>query len=342
MYPIGYVQEKTKFISLRMERMNRISNMPFLLWFKRSNSQVSFMIRVCLLCLIVMTMTSCKKVFQVPTITNGDIHLVSLTIDDTELTLPLMASNPNSYKVVLKNLDIKIMNENRQLIGFIEPVSQIILIPKDTTMINLVIHMETRKVAKTITRAKNNVVFQISGTTHAKALGIGKVVHFEKRIEMPVKEYLTEAFNEKGGKGSSTKIDGGDFVQITKTKLEYISFSETQFSVHFMVYNPYGLALTLNSFPAILKLNGHEAGKSNLRQKLILTEDTFKTEGDIIFTLDNWKAISSSIRSALTQEFTYECQGKLNFNIADVDLSKTIDFTGKVELNPFKKKADDK
>ena len=299
------------------------------------------MIRIALLLLVILSLISCKKIFTTPTITNGDINLVKLTIDDTQLIIPLLADNPNGYKVVLEDLDIKIMNEYKQQIGYAEPVDQITLVPKDTTQIDLKIHMETRKVAKTITRAKNSIIFEIRGTCHAKALGIGKNVKIEKRIEMPVKEYLTKAVNEAGGNGSTGTISGGDFVRITKTKMEYLSFSETQFSVHFMLFNPYGLVLNLNSFPTTVKLNNHYAGKGNLRQQLVLTEDTFKTEGDIIFTMDNWKTIGSTLRSAITQELLYQCQGNINFNIAGVDLSKPIDFAGKVELNPFKKSSDE-
>jgi LEA14-like dessication related protein len=296
-----------------------------------------------LLLLIAISLTSCK-IFQQPTITNGDVSLVKLTIDDTQLILPLLVDNENGYKVDLEDLNIKIMNEDRQLIGYIEPVDQVTLVPKDTTEIDLKIHMETRKVAKTITHAKNNIVFLVSGTTHAKALGVGKNIKFEKRIEMPLKEYLTKAVNEGGDNATSnsSNISGGDFIRIMKTKMEYLSFGESQFSIHFMLFNPYGLSLTLTSFPTIIKLNDREAGKGNLRQQLVLTEDTFKTEGDIIFTMDNWKTIGSSLRSALTQELTYECVGKINFNVAGVDLSKPIDFTGKIELSPFRKNSDDK
>jgi len=299
-------------------------------------------IRTCLILIVLIFFTSCKKIFQTPTITNGDINLVKLTIDDTELTLPLLADNQNSYKVLLEDLDIKIMNENKQIIGYVEPVEQVTLVPRDTTEIDLKIHMETRKVAKTITRAKNNVVFLISGSTHAKALGIGKNIIFEKRIEMPLKEYLTKAVNEGGNNAgsSSNTVSGGDFVRVMKTKMEYLSFSETQFSIHFMLFNPYGLALKLTSFPTSVKINDHYAGKGNLRQQIVLTEETFKTEGDIIFTMDNWKTIGSSLRSAITQELTYECIGNINFNVAGIDLSKPVDFTGKVELSPFRKNSD--
>jgi hypothetical protein len=155
---------------------------------------------------------------------------------------------------------------------------------------------------------------------------------------MPVKEYLTQAFNEKPGSSSSTNnINGADFFQITKTKMEYLSLGETQLSVHFLVFNPYGMVLKLNSFPITLKLNGNYAGKANLREPLVLNEDIFKTEGDVIITVDNWKTISTGLKSALTQELTYDCLGKLYFNIAGVDLSKPIAFNGKVELNPFRK-----
>jgi LEA14-like dessication related protein len=297
-------------------------------------------IRICIVLFILLSFTSCRKIFTTPTITNGDIKLVKLTIDDTELMIPLLADNQNGYNVQLENLDIKILNENKQLIGYVEPVEQATLVPKDTTEIDLKVHMETRKVAKTITRAKDNIVFLISGTTHAKALGIGKNIKFEKRIEMPLKEYLTKAVSEGGGNSTSSTISGGDFVRVTKTKMEYLSLGETQFSVHFMLFNPYGLALKLNSFPTTVKLNDKEAGRGNLRQQLILTEDTFKTEGDIIFTMDNWKTIGSSLRSALTQELTYECIGNINFNVAGIDLTKPIDFTGKVELSPFRKNSD--
>jgi LEA14-like dessication related protein len=302
---------------------------------------IPIIINVVLLLLMSLTFTSCK-IFKQPTITNGDISLVKLTIDDTELMLPLLANNENGYKVVLEDLDIKIMNESKQLIGYIEPVDQVTLVPKDTTEIDLKIHMETRKVAKTITHAKDNIVFLIQGTTHAKALGVAKNVKFEKRIEMPLKEYLTKAVNEGGNNAaaSSNTISGGDFIRIMKTKMEYLSFNETQFSVHFMLFNPYGLSVKLTSFPTTIKLNDREAGKGNLRQQLVLTEDTFKTEGDIIFTMDNWKTIGSSLRSALTQELTYECIGNINFNVAGIDLSKPIDFTGKVELIPFRKNSD--
>jgi LEA14-like dessication related protein len=295
-----------------------------------------------LMMLFVLTLlTSCKKIIQTPTITNGDVGLVKLAIDDTQLALPLLVYNPNGYIVMLKDLDVKIMNESKQQIGYIEPIDQAALVPKDTTTINLKIHMETRKVAKTITHAKDNIVFIVVGSCHGSALGIGKNIKFEQRIEMPLKEYLTKAVNPSETTGSATtNINSEDFIKILKTKMEYVSLGETQFSIHFMVFNPYGLSLTLNSFPTTVKLNDHYAGKGNLREKIVLTEDTFKTEGDIIFTMDNWKTISSSLRSALSQEFRYECEGKINFNVAGVDLSKPIDFSGSVELNPFRKNKD--
>lgn len=301
------------------------------------NRVIRYTIQCMLIIILMVSLVSCKKIFQTPTITNGDIQLVNLTIDDTELVIPLLADNRNNFKVALEDLNIRILNENKQQIGYAEPVEAVTLAPKDTTAIDLRIHMETRKVAKTITRAQNNVVFLIQGTTHAKALGFGKDVKFDKKIEMPLKEYLTKAVNEGGGSNGSGSVNGGDFVRILKTKMEYLSLTETQFSIHFMLFNPYGLALKLTNFPLSVKINDHYAGRGNLRQQMVLTEDTFKTEGDIIFTMDNWKTISSGLRSALSQELTYECTGNLNFNVAGIDLSKAVDFSGKVELNPFKK-----
>ncbi|HNX00808.1 MAG TPA: hypothetical protein PLE74_04225 [Candidatus Cloacimonadota bacterium] len=292
---------------------------------------------ILLIVLIISTallFTSCKKLFQTPTITNGNINVRKLTIDDTELLIPLFADNKNSFKVQLEDLDIKIMNEKKQIIGYAEPIEKATLVPKDTTEIDLKVHLETRKVAKCITRAKNNIVFEIKGSCHATALGFGKQVEIGKRIEMPLREYLIKAVNENSGSGNT--VNGGDFFRIEKTKMEYLSFNETQFSVHFMLFNPYGLALKLTGLPLSVKVNNKYAGKANLKQVIVLDEDTFKTEGDIIFTMDNWKTISSTLRSAISQEFTYECDGNINFNVAGIDLTKPVAFSGKVELNPFK------
>jgi hypothetical protein len=103
-----------------------------------------------------------------------------------------------------------------------------------------------------------------------------------------------------------------------------------------MLFNPYGLAYTLNDFPATVYLNNKYAGTGNLRSPIQMREETYKAEGDLIFTMDNWKTVISTLPSVLSQQVKYRIKGDLKLCISEMDACRAFSYEGEFELNPFR------
>lgn len=59
--------------------------------------------------------------------------------------------------------------------------------------------------------------------------------------------------------------DAGELIKFTKTSLPTLSFQETTVKMHFLLMNPYGLAMTVEDFPCSLTLNSKEIEKGSLK-----------------------------------------------------------------------------
>jgi LEA14-like dessication related protein len=282
------------------------------------------------------------------------VKLLELTADQTRLNLSLVISNPNSYAIGLKTMQVTVMDKNRDKLGIIELAEPVSIVKNAADTLYLEINLETRRVTKLISHEASSLDLIIRAEAVAKAFGITKKLTIEQKQQINLTEILEKALPEIPGQikiptisaraknpksqvvilpdNNSSPLEKGLF-QVIKTKITDVGLKETELTVSFTMLNPYGIAFTLIDFPAEIWINDRYAGKGMLQKPIRFSEDVAKNEGALVFTLNNYNSLLTASKALLKKDLSYRVEGTLKAAGFGTTIEKQFRFSGLVDMD---------
>jgi len=269
-----------------------------------------------LVCLAVLSLTSCKFLFKSPKIEKiHDVKVVSIDPDKIRLELALSVLNPNRYKLRLNDMSVDLLNKNRERIGTAFLARAVEIPGRKANALDFTITLDTRPTVKLVNYSDQKVFVYIAGNGSGKVLGTRQAFMFEEPYEIDVREQLRQVL-------STFKANGDDIFKIKRSYLGKVGITETQVLVDFIVLNPYGLKFTLEDFPANITIGKAETGSGNLDKVLSFDERVYSREGTMIFRVNNLKAIYNIAKGAINGEVSYRVDGQMKINAYGIDIEE--------------------
>jgi LEA14-like dessication related protein len=290
----------------------------------------------------------------------NDTELKDLTADHTNLNLSLVISNPNWYAITVKSLHLEIFDKSKDKLGDIV-MTQPLKLPKHAAdTVYFEIRLDTRKVAKILSYSSEKVEFTIKADAVAKVFGISKRIRLEQdkevnftqiledflptiptEIEIPVLK-ASDLMNKDKNKKLLVKDPRLDPFQnsplkpnifkVMKTSISDISLKETELTVSFLLFNPYGFAFTFRDFPADITINGKAAGRGKLAAPIVFNENVVVSEGELVFNLNNLNSLLLASGALIKKDLHYQVNGTLMIDGFGTNIAKPFKFRGTVEI----------
>lgn len=280
-----------------------------------------------LICAALLSLGSCKLFFKSPKVEKiHDIKVVSIDPDKIRLEISLSVLNPNRYKLKLNDMDVALLNKNREQIGTAS-LSRAVEIPgRKASALDFDITLDTRPTVKLVNYSDQKVFVYIAGTGSGKVLGTRQNLVFEEPYEIDIRDQLHMVL-------STFKANGDDIFKIKRSYLGKVGITETQVLVDFIVMNPYGLKFTLEEFPANITIGNAESGTGDLDKALSFDEKVYSREGTMIFKVNNLKAIYNIAKGAINGEVSYRVNGKVKINAYGTDIEQAYSYKDLITIS---------
>jgi LEA14-like dessication related protein len=290
----------------------------------------------------------------------NETELKDLTADHTNLDLSLVISNPNWYAITVKSLRLEILDKSKDRLGDIVMTQPLELEKHTADTVYFEIKLDTRRVAKILSYSSNKVEFTVKAEAIAKVFGISKRIRVEQDQEINftkiIEDFLPTIPSEieipaikasdltKKSKDKKLLIkDSGtdpfrdspvkpDIFKVIKTSISDISLKETELTVSFMIFNPYGFAFTFRDFPAEIMINGKAAGRGKLASPIVFNENVVQSEGELVFNLNNFNSLLLASGVLVKKDQHYEVNGTLMIDGFGTRITKPFKFRGTVEI----------
>ncbi|MBM4400053.1 MAG: hypothetical protein FJ041_06985 [Candidatus Cloacimonetes bacterium] len=312
-----------------------------------------------LVILISLLLCSCS-LFKEPKFERlNQIELKDLTPDQTNLDLSIVISNPNWYTITVKSLELEVTDKNNNRLGTIVMTQPLKMQKKSVDTVYFEIGLETRKVAKIISQSAKKVEFTVNATAVAKVFGISKQINLEQKQEINFTKVLenllptipseyelptihTDTIKSSKGKKllvKDPKLEpiknmpkAPDLFKVIKTSVSDIGLKETDLTVKFMMFNPYGLSFILWDFPADIYVNEKFAGRGKLKNPIFFKENVVSYDGELVFSLNNFNSILLASKALVKKDMNYVVDGTLQVEGFGAKISKPFKFKGTVEI----------
>jgi len=311
---------------------------------------------IIILSALTLLITSCA-LFKSPKFERvNSFQLRELGIAQSKMDLSIVVSNPNWYEIQVKNLEVTVLDKSNSRLSDIR-LYQPIDIPKHSAdTVYLDIDVDTRAVARIISKSANKVEFIVKARADAKVMGIGKHLEIEQPQSVNFTQILAKVLPQipedytiptiQTGKKKNVKPPAGttlkaevvvsptppEIFKVMKTSITDIGFKETELTVKFMMFNPFGLTFTLNDFPAEVWINDKHAGTGNLGKPISFDENVQYREGEIVFNLKNFNSILIAFKGITSRELNYKVNGTLLAEGFGAKISKPFHFNGTVVI----------
>ncbi len=280
-----------------------------------------------LILVAVLSLGSCRLFFKSPRVEKvHDIKVVSIDPDKIRLEIALSVLNPNRYKLKLNEMDVVLLNKNREQIGTAS-LSRAVEIPaRKANALDFAITLDTRPTVKLVNYSDQKVFVYIAGKGSGTVLGSKQALVFEEPYEIDIREQLQKVL-------STFKANGDDIFKIKRSYLGKVGITETQVLVDFIVMNPYGLKFTLEDFPANITIGNAESGSGNLDKALSFDEKVYSREGTMIFKVNNLKAIYNIGKGAINGEVSYRVDGQVKINAYGNDIQQAYSYKDLITIS---------
>lgn len=276
--------------------------------------------------LLLLSLSSCKM-FKKPTVDRiHDLKIISMTPDQTNILISLKVNNPNSYKLVVKELKVSLLDKDRVAVGNAVMSKQIMIPGRKSTAVDFNVKLDTRKTAKMISHADQVLFFYIQGQGKGRALGCTKKLQFEEPYELKIKDYISDLLPKFTAGGS-------DLFKVQKTHISKLGIGQTQVQTDFMLLNPYGLTFTFKGFPADVYVNEKIVGKANLGTQLYFNENVYSKDGNIQLEINNFKSLVEAVKGAVKGEIDYKVKGTVIIDAFGMEIKNPYEFKGSIPFN---------
>lgn len=315
---------------------------------------------ILVLLVVSMFLLSCS-LFKEPKFERlNEVKLNDLTPDRTNLDLSIVISNPNWFAITVKSLDIVVNDKKQDKLGTITMTQALKMDKKSIDTVYFEIGLDTRKVAKMLSHSAKKAEFEVNATAVAKVFGISKTIELKQTQEINFTKILESIlpsipseFTIPTIKTDYTKSSTGtkklvvrdpklqpltntpkteDLFKVLKTSISDIGLKETDLTVKFMVFNPYGLSFVFRDFPAEIWVNDKFAGRGKLVKPISFSENTFSAEGEMVFTLNNFNSFLLASKALVKKDMNYLVDGTLQVEGFGAKISKPFKFKGTVEI----------
>jgi len=252
------------------------------------------------------------------------VKIIKLTPDNLDLLLYVRLENLNHKDLKVHNFDLKILDGQESPIGKIDVKPWIQLPANRITTVEIPVQLRTRDCVRLINSSFPKVTVYLQGSCQVVVWGISKRIDFHSQYTTSIMPFVQDF-----AKGIT---DAGELIKFTKTSLPTLSFQETTVKMHFLLMNPYGLAMTIEDFPCSLTLNSKEIGKGQLEKPIQLKAEEIYSEGDLVLHFNNLQSILQGTKSLFQGEKRYQAKGVIKLNIANVRIEKPYEFNGELEF----------
>lgn len=270
---------------------------------------------------------ACNFLFKQPTLEKvHEVKLLALNPDAITLDLTLSLLNPNRYQLTLKELDIDLLNRDRERIGAASLQQEVVIPKRKSNVLNFRITLQTRPTVKMVNRSDQQVYVYIAGQGRAKVLGFNKNFDFETPYEIDAREHLQAMM-------AGFQVGGEDIFVVKRSYVSKVGLTESQIRVEFLILNPYGLEFRLKAFPATITLGGKEAGSGDLEAGLVFDETVFARAGTMVFKVNNWKTVVNAVKGVLNGEIAYQVRGEAQIEAYGMKLSSPYNYQDQININ---------
>ncbi|MDP3113349.1 MAG: hypothetical protein Q8M98_01110 [Candidatus Cloacimonadaceae bacterium] len=255
-----------------------------------------------------------------------DVKVLSFSPDKIELEIAISVKNPNSYQLKLNQLNIDLLNIDRDRIGMAE-LSKAVEIPKKrSAALHFKVSLESRPTVRMINKSDSRVFFYVSGKGEGRVLCSNKKFDFEEPVELDLRKHLEDMIPR-------FEAEGAGLFQIKRSYVDKLGIAETKIKIDFILLNPYGFTFRLKEFPAEIFINDKPAGTGNLANQLNFDENIFSREESMQFKVNNWKSIIGAVKGAVKGEITYRVRGMLIIDAYGIEIRKPYTYEGSVPVS---------
>jgi LEA14-like dessication related protein len=249
-----------------------------------------------------------------------DIEIVEFNSQSLKLIITASVINKNNYEISLNKLNANMFYEN-DTIGFTERIERFSIARIDTADLILYAALDTEKILRLSSGNSDSLKLQLIGEAEAD-VGI---------INLPVDIDLNYSFNTEDNisKTVQNDIEQNKIISIEKATLNSISVNESVVEIAFTIDNPYELEITVQEYPSQIFINDYKSGDGNLRE-IITLQSKGKTEGFMVYDLNNIKALTTLIGSVFKRKWEYETKGNLYLSILGFNFKFPYSFNGEL------------
>lgn len=290
----------------------------------------------------------------------NEVKLNDLTPDQTNLDLSIVISNPNWFAITVKSLDIVINDKKQDKLGTVKMTKPLKMEKNSSDTVYFEIGLDTRKVARLLSHSAKRAEFVVNANAVANVFGISKKINLQQTQEINFTKILESVlptipteFNMPTIKTDYKKTASGtnklvvrdpklepltntpkapDLFKVLKTSISDIGLKETDLTVKFMLFNPYGLSFTFRDFPSEIWINDKFAGRGKLAKPIYFNENVFSAEGEMVFSLNNFNSLLLASKALVKKDMNYLVDGTLQVEGFGAKISKPFKFKGIVEI----------
>lgn len=284
------------------------------------------LLQIMLILLVLLGLGGCK-LFKKPTVDRiHDIRIVSMTPDQTNLLISVKINNPNSYKLVVREMTLKLMDKDRVQVGTATMNAKIMIPGRKSTAIDFSVNLETRKATRMISHADQILFFYIEGVAKGSALGFGKTIRFEEPYGLDIRDYISRLL-------PSFKSEGENLFVLQRTKIEQWGLSSTTIGSEFIILNPFGLSFRFKEFPAEVYINQRLVGTAGLQEPLSFTEDVYSRNGKMVMRVSNFRSIINALGGVIKGEIEYKIKGNVVIEAFGMEIRSPYEYMGKIPFD---------
>jgi LEA14-like dessication related protein len=289
--------------------------------------------RLALLLLVLLSLSSCRLIFQQPEIVKiQDLMVDSITIDNSTLQLSIIVRNPNSYQIRLKQLEVGMLTPTRQKVGEARLRKELDLPAKKSIQLDFFVDIQTRPMLRMVSSINKELQFLISVKGEGKALMLTKSFDFEQPYSIALEEYVQQLLPKLNSMGGGP-AEGQELFKLLRTYVGDYGLSKTALMADFILVNPYGISFKLKGFPSQIYVGGKAVGTGDIAKELVFDENVFYREGSMLYQMSNFKSAFGAVKGAFKGGIDYQVKGEIIIETMGMRLKVPYAYSGVIPVS---------
>ena len=251
----------------------------------------------------------------------SDIRILELKSDSLKLDIAVLALNKNDSDVEIDNIFLKLIID-KDTIGSAFTNEEIVMKRFEISTVSFIANLNTPKAIEIAAKKKDIINLRMKGEVTANLGLFSMLAEVELEYKFDFKKKLTEIVE--------SDAESNKLIKVKAAKLKSLDLGNSKIEIDFILTNPYDIDITLKSYSSQIYINENEAGKGNLDSEISLKNKKSVVNGSVIYTMSNFKTISSLLGSMLKRKLYYRTGGILQLEVLGYNIQFPFNLKGEL------------